>query len=230
MESTIFLGHTGPQGIQGHQGHPGEIGHTGPQGIQGHQGHPGEIGHTGPQGIQGHQGHPGEIGHTGFTGHTGERGPKGEVSSTFINVYSTAQQKILHNHPISFTSHSEMSGNCGHTPNTSEVWIWQAGYYFVSSTINQLQAGQFSIVKNGVIIPGSSYGSLIGSALQIICIFHILNEDINTSTSLSPTGMACKLELINNSANYPFVTLYGSESSGNTIAQNSASLVVLLLK
>jgi hypothetical protein len=192
----------------------------GPQGVQGIQGVPGEMGPTGPQGIQGYQGE---------MGHTGPIGPKGNLSSTLINIYSTMQQKILYNQPIVFDKIISMNGHCGYISNASEIWIWETGYYYVLVNINQLQAGNFALSKNGVIVPGSSHGSLIGSALQLSCIFTILNEDINMGNPLSPTGMACKLEVINNTANYPFITLYASENSDQMVAQNSASLVLFFI-
>jgi len=220
----LEMGHTGPQGIQGYQGHHGEMGPTGPQGIQGYQGHHGEMGPTGPQGIHGHDGYRGERGYTGATG------PCSEISSTFINMYSVMQQKILNSQPILFDTFSVCQGNCSHSPNSSEIWVWKSGYYHVSAIINQLQAGQFSLSKNGIVIPGSSYGSLTGSALQLICIIYISIEDINFPNIISPTGMACKIELVNNSANYPFITIYSYENSGNTISQNSASIALMLIK
>ena len=212
------FGHTGPQGIQGNQGHPGDMGHTGPQGIQGHQGMPGYTGHTG---------YNGETGHTGSTGPVG---PQGEMSSTFINVYSTAQQQLLPNHSIIFESFTVAHGSCGHLPNSSEIWIWKSGYYFITANINQLQAGQFVMFKNGAVITGTSYGSLTGSALQLSGIIQIHPEDINITHEQSPTGMACKLEIMNNSSNYPFITLYAAESYRNMNPQNSVSMSIILLK
>lgn len=196
----------------------------GPQGIQGHQGHPGEMGHTGPQGIQGHQGILGD------TGHTGPPGPMGDISSTFINVYSTIQQQVMPNHPIIFDLFTVSHGSCGHSPNSPDIWVWKSGYYFITANINQLQAGQFSIVKNGVTIPGTSYGSLTGSALQISSIIHIEPNDISMEYNQSPMGIACKIEIMNNTANYPFITLYAVESYKNSTPQNSASVSMILLK
>ena len=215
------FGHTGPQGIQGIQGHPGYMGHTGPQGIQGHQGIHGYTGHTG---------YNGQDGHRGKTGHTGPAGPPCEMASTFINVYSTVQQQLLPNRPIIFESFTVAHGRCGHLPNSSDIWIWKCGYYYISANINQLQAGQFSIFKNGDIITGTSCGSLTGSALQLSSIIYIHPEDMTIAYEQSPTGMACKLEIMNNSSNYPFITLYAAESYRNMNPQNSASLSIILLK
>jgi hypothetical protein len=89
----------------------------GPQGIQGIQGIQGEMGPTGPQGIQGYQGV------IGPTGEMGPTGPKCNISSTFINIYSTMQQKILYNQPIIFDKMISINGHCGHQPNSSEIWI-----------------------------------------------------------------------------------------------------------
>jgi hypothetical protein len=202
MENNIIQGPTGPQGIQGYQGIVGEMGPTGPQGIQGFQGTAGEMGPTGPH---------------------------YDICSTFINAYTILQQKILNNQSIIFDKVSACHGDCSHIPNTSEIWIWKSGYYYFSASIIQLQAGKFSLYKNGVSIPGSSCCSLTGSALQLMCIFHISNEDIIHNT-ISPTGMACKIELVNNSENYPFVTIYSYENTGIVIHPNSAAITLMLLK
>ena len=216
-------GYIGPQGVQGIQGYPGEMGHTGPQGVQGIQGNVGEIGPTGPQGEIGPIGPQGEI------GSTGPPGPQLEICSTFINVYTVVQQRLLNSQSILFDTVSACQGDCMHVPNTSEIVIWKSGYYNFSAIIVQLQAGKFALHKNGVAIPGSSYGSLTGSTLQLMSIFHIANEDI-INNPISPTGMGCKIELVNNSDNYPFVSIYSYENSGNAIPQNSASMCLILLK
>ena len=220
----------GPQGIQGIQGIQGEIGPTGPQGIQGIQG---AQGPTGPQGEMGNTGPQGEIGHTGPQGEMGLMGPTGppcDIKHTFINVYTCSQQQVLNNHPIIFNKNSAFYGDCHHAPNSSEIWIWKAGFYFVSANINQLQAGHFSLVKNGINVEGASCGSFTGSALQITSIFQITDEDINMPHEMSSSGMSCKVELVNHSINYPFITVYAIENARNAIHQNSASLSLMLIK
>lgn len=232
----------GPQGIQGIQGIQGEIGPTGPQGIQGIQG---AQGPTGPQALQGEmglQGPQGEMGLTGPQGEIGLQGPQGEIGMTgstgppcdikhtFINVYTCSQQQVLNNHPIIFNKNSAFYGDCHHAPNSSEIWIWKTGFFFVSANINQLQAGHFSLVKNGINVHGASCGSFTGSALQITSIFQITDEDINIPNELSSSGMSCKIELVNHSINYPFITVYAIENARNTIHQNSASLSLMLIK
>ena len=58
----------------------------------------------------------------------------------------------------------------------------------------------------------------------------ITQNDLNIQTPNSPSGLACKLEIINNTSQYPSITLYSSNSAGNSIPQNSASMTVLLIK
>jgi hypothetical protein len=231
----------GPQGVQGIQGIQGEMGATGAQGIQGIQGIQGEIGMTGPQGLEGSQGPQGIQGPEGSQGPQGIQGVQGEMGMmgptgppcdrpTFINVYTILQQQVLNNHPIVFDKTSAFYGDCYHAPNSSEIWIWKSGFYFVSANINQLQAGHFSLVKNGTLINGASCGSFTGSALQITSIFQIVDEDMSIHCEKSPSGMSSKIEIINHSINYPFITVYAIENARNSIFQNSASLCLMLLK
>ena len=218
----------GPQGIQGPSGD------TGPQGEQGQDG---STGPEGPQGIQGPSGPQGPQGIQGPQGDTGPEGPQGvpginsTTFSTFISVYSTTEQTISQNNPVLFDAHSYLFGDCNHLPNSSEIWIWKSGYYFISVNINEMEAGQFSIVKNGSAnLIGGTIGSLSGSSLSTSLITEITDNDINIPTEISPTRFACKLQVINNSAQYPSITLYGSASTGNLIPQNSASFSIFLIR
>jgi hypothetical protein len=192
-----------------------------------------KMGATGPTGEIGPVGYTGEMGPTGVTGSMGEMGPtgeRGELISTFIHVYTTSELIVLQNNPIIFSRHSHMFGNCNHNIDSSEIWIWKAGYYQITIHVNQLEAAQISVLKNGDVIPGSTIGSLSGSSLSTTFITEILNTDINIETPNSTTGFACKLEIVNNTSQYPSITLYSSTSAGNILPQNSASMTVLLIK
>ena len=193
----------------------------------------GEIGPIGETGPTGEIGPTGEMGSTGLTGSMGEIGPtgeRGELISTFIHVYTTNELIVLQNSPIIFSSHSHMFGHCNHNIDSSEIWIWKAGYYQITIHVNQLEAAQISVLKNGVVIPGSTIGSLSGSSLSTTFITEILNTDINIETPNFTVGLACKLEIVNNTSQYPSITLYSSTSAGNILPQNSASMTVLLIK
>jgi hypothetical protein len=171
------------------------------------------------------------MGPTGQAGEMGLPGLNGTVSSTFIFVYSTTEQIISQNNPIIFDTHSYLYGDCNHNPNTSEIWVWKPGFYYIFVNINEIEAGQFSIVKNGSVnLLGGTIGSLSGSCLSSSCITEITESDISLQTTISPTGFACKIEVINNSPQYQTISLYGSASTGNVIPQNSASLSILLIR
>ena len=163
-------------------------------------------------------------------GPTGPAGEKGYLSNTSLNAYSVVEQKVEQNKPIIFEDHTFMYGNCYHSPNTSQIWIWEPGYYQIYVSIYQLESGQFSLMKNGsIIVPGSTVGSLNASALNNICIVQILDGDFTVPYPNSPTGMACQIELINTSSRLHYVTLYGSHSTGNSHPQNTATITINLI-
>ena len=196
----------------------------------GRMGPTGEMGCTGPTGEMGCTGPIGEMGPTGEMGLLGPTGEKGIISSTFIHAYTIKEQTVLQNNPIIFDADSCLMGDCIHLPDTSDIWVWKAGYYQISVNINQLEAAQISVVKNGTMnLTGATIGSLSGSSLSTTFITQILDTDINVETSNSVTGFACKIQVVNNTIHYPSITLYAAESAGNTIPQNSASFSMVLL-
>jgi len=150
----------------------------------------------------------------------------GSITQTFINGYSVVDQKIPSGQPVVFDIAGSMYGNCGINPNTSEVWIWTAGYYYVTTTISSLEASQFSLVKNDVIVPGTTIGTVHSSKLYHSAIVQILPEDISIA---SPFGTACKLQIINNTTYIPAITIYGSSSSGYALPQITVSVNAILL-
>jgi hypothetical protein len=185
-------------------------------------GHTGEIGPFGPTGPTGAD--------SLIMGPTGPTGEKGTISNTFIYVYTIKEQTVLQNNPVIFDQASCLIGHCIHIPDTSEIWVWKPGYYQISVHINQLEASQISVVKNGTMnLTGATIGSLSGSSLSTTFITQILDTDINIETTNSTTGVACKIQVVNNTVHYPSITLYAAESAGNTIPQNSASFSMILL-
>ena len=109
--------------------------------------------------------------------------------------------------------------------------IWRTGYYHVYTSVYHLEACQFSIVKNTInIVPNSTVGSISGSSQNTNSfIMQITDEDMTMQTNLSPSGFACKLQLINNTAFVPYITLFGSSSAGNSIAQTTATITIMLI-
>ena len=174
----------------------------------------------------------GPTGPTGPVGLTGRRGPMGSLSQTFINVYSNKEQQIFAGASVIFDTHTFSCGDCYHTPNSSEIYIWRPGYYFVHTSIFHLEASQFSLQKNGLnIIEASTIGSLVGAAqTSTSFIMEIDSSDICVTTDCAPYGNACVIQLINNTAILPSITLYGADSAGNILPQTTASMSIILLK
>ena len=227
---TGNTGATGDTGFTGATGLTGDTGDTGPLGPTGDTGDTGLTGFTGFTGDTGPLGPTGAIGPIGVIGSTGPTGTKGSLSNTFLNAYSVNEQKVQQNTAVIFENQTVMYGNCYHSPNTSQLWIWEPGFYQIYVSVYQLESGQFSLMKNGsIVIPGSTIGSLNASALNNICIIQVLPEDIITSYTNSPNGIACQIELVNTSSRLPYVSLYGSQSTGNNIVQNTATISINLL-
>jgi hypothetical protein len=234
-------GKEGKEGKEGPIGKEGEMGHEGPTGKEGKEGKTGPVGEMGPEGPTGKEGKEGPQGKTGPVGEMGPEGPTGPegkegkestISGTFISAYSMLEQKIEKGNPIVFETHSAVYGECAHAPNSSEIFIWRAGFYHVYTNIYHLESCQFSVFKNAAsIIPNSTVGSIGGSSQNTtIFIMQITEDDMITQTTLSPSGYACKLQLVNNTFFVQHVTLIGSASYGNPIMQVTATITVMLIK
>jgi hypothetical protein len=136
---------------------------------------------------------------------------------TFINIYSTTEQKINTHKYILFEHINAIFGDCFLSPNTSEIFIWKSGFYSVYTSIFILEACQFSLIKNSnYIAPVSTVGSMFSSTQNVnYFIIELKDEDMITPFSQSTSGFACKLQMINNTkiSYMPYVSLHGSQSS-----------------
>jgi len=176
-------------------------------------------------------------GSPGPVGPPGPAGPAGSVSlakhsSTFLNIYNTNQQQVLKNSSIVFDMNNYVHGCCGHSPGTSQIHIWETGFYYVYTNIYHIEGCQFSLFKNSnSIVPGSTIGSLTGSSQNSsVVILQITDDDISVPCPMSPNGKSCILEVYNNTPYIPFVTLYDSSGLGYLIPQINATLTIFLLK
>jgi hypothetical protein len=123
-------------------------------------------------------------------------------------------------------------GECGHVQNTSEVYVWGAGYYKVLFTLYHVEPCQFTIFKNGVAESGTITGSPTGSSVCTLAhIIYLSPAEVAVSpTALSPTGFAAKLQLINHTSFAPLVELDGASGSGSATPQSRASLSLFKLE
>jgi hypothetical protein len=199
----------------------GMPGPTGPAGL------PGNTGDTGPVGPAGL---PGNTGDTGPAGPQGPPGPIGNIVNTFIHVFATNEQVLDIEEPIVFDSNTVIVGGCGFVPSSPNIWVWTPGYYYVSITIHHKEPCQFSIIKNNVfVVNGGVFSSkLANTHITATLIFQIEPSDIITAYSLSPNGMACKLQLKNHISNINPITIQ-NPNTGSAIADSLASMTLLLL-
>ena len=169
-------------------------------------------------------------------GPTGSTDEADETDSTccdksFINVYSITEQTIDNGSPIQFDTHSACCGDCYHDENSTDIWLWKAGYYQVSVNIYSIESVQFSLVMNeSIVIPGTTFGSLTGlSSNNMTAIICIEDSDMDLPLECSPSGYGCKLQVVNNTCYLQYITLYGSSCSSNIIEQNTASMTIVRL-
>jgi hypothetical protein len=132
---------------------------------------------------------------------------------------------------IAFDLYSSKSGSCDHLPGDTDVWVWQAGSYFVHINLHHTEPCQFSIFKNAIPVIGSIFSSPTGATQNShTVIVDVLPSDISEPTSLSPSGFACKLRLVNHTSYVPVVTINGVAGGGSAAPDSTATMSVILLK
>jgi hypothetical protein len=134
--------------------------------------------------------------------------------------------------PTTFDFASAIIGNCGFVNNSTEIYTWQPGYYYVSTNLHHKEPCQFSIMKNDVVVvPGGIFSSPTGST-QSICslIMYVDASDLISPTALSPSGFACKVQLRNHTSYVPVVSLDGTSGAGSAEPDINCSISLILLK
>ena len=154
------------------------------------------------------------------------------MSETFIHAYSVTPQLVGIEAPVVFDYASAIIGNCGFVNFSTEVFVWQTGYYFATVNLHHKEPCQFSIMKNDiVVVPGGIFSSPTGST-QSSCslIMYVDESDIISTTSLSPSGLACKIQLRNHTSYVPIVSLDGTSGAGSATPDINCSMSLVLLK
>jgi hypothetical protein len=149
------------------------------------------------------------------------------MSQTFINVYSATPQTIPLETPIIYDANRNAYGNIGHNPFTSQIYIWQPGYYYVHTTLHIVEACQFAVFLNGNMY-GNPFSSSTGAAeLTHEMIILITPNDMINETSLSPTGFAAVLETYNHTSYNPTANI--NNPAGSVPNDETASMLIFLL-
>jgi hypothetical protein len=237
-------GPPGPRGPRGKKGPKGDRGCRGHRGHRGPTGYTGYTGFTGPMGPQGEQGPQGEIGPTGWQGELGPTGPTGWIGpigptgstgphyicETYLNIYNLTHYSVLPEAPLIFDSHRTIAGNIGHILNTGEIYVWEAGVYFVHFELFHLEPAQFGLFLNDVYYSDSvetnqSSATILSSSLLV----RVTDADLIPTDS--PFGIAAKIQIRNHTSFPPLgVTLNGHAGTGYMVSPNSSMIMFLLGK
>lgn len=117
--------------------------------------------------------------------------------------------------------------NNGHIPFTSKIYVWQPGYYYVTTVFHHIEACQFAIFLNGNPY-GAPFSSPTGATHGYAdIIVNITPNDMINETSLSPSGFAACLETYNHTSFNPNVSL--DNPGGSALPDLTASMTVILL-
>jgi hypothetical protein len=151
----VCTGATGPSGPPGPPG--GATGATGPAGSPG-----GATGATGPAGSPGGAtGATGPSGATGGAGATGATGPGGLTEYAYI--YNLTAQTVAIEADVLFSNNGVIVGTISHILGTSQIFFGSAGDYAVWFNVAGTEPNQFALFLDGVLVPGSIYGSGAGT-------------------------------------------------------------------
>jgi hypothetical protein len=186
------------------------------------------MGPTGPTGEKGDKGDAGEVGPTGPVGLTG---PVYDFSPTYIHVYSATPQFLTQEQAVSFDTFTSKWGSTGHLPGDTDIWVWQAGSYFIYTNIHHTEPCQFSLYKNNNTMLGGIYCSPTGATENgNNIILDIYQSDISEPTTVSPTGFGCKLRLVNHTSYAPIIHINGVSGGGSAGPDNTSMFTVILLR
>ncbi len=151
-------GNAGPAGPQGPSGIAGA---TGAPGANGTPGTPGSTGAPGPSGPPGETGAPGSVGPAGATGPTGAAGSNG--LSQYGYIYNTNPGTVAIEAGVTFDTNGVLTPGIIHDPGTTEVTIVESGDYKFTFSVSGTESNQFALFVNGVVAPGTIYGSGAGT-------------------------------------------------------------------
>jgi hypothetical protein len=184
LEAPISWNQQGRQGAAGAKGRPGATGATGATGP---------AGAIGAQGPQGETGSPGAKGDTGAQGPRGETGAAGTGASTYAYIYQTGFQSVPIQAAITFSWNGIVTGGLSHTSGDSAITVQSAGLYRVSFSETALDPNQFGTAINGVVIPGTIYGTpnlLEQNTGQAILSLHVGDSLTIVNTSATTVVLA----------------------------------------
>ena len=122
----------------------------------------GAPGLTGPTGHTGATGAAGPTGATGSTGPAGPTGPQGATGAAgqpdYAYIYNTAAETVAVESDVTFSTTGPVSGFT-HVPTASTIGVETSGTYLVKFSVTGTQAGQFTLMDDGEVVGGTTYGT-----------------------------------------------------------------------
>jgi hypothetical protein len=167
---------------------------------------------------------------TGCHGPTGPPGPSCPFSNTFIYLNRETEQLLEKETAIQWTSNSIKVGDIDNITNTSEIFIWKAGFYIVHYNVCSQQPCNFDLLKNGNIVSGSTINSIAGFEQNSVFLIMCINKsDLSFPTSISPIGFAAKIEVVNHTSTTSNIRLISLNTRDTSTPQLVASISISLL-
>jgi len=104
----------------------------------------------------------------GAQGDAGATGPAcsgggGGRGGEYGYIYNLTGRTVANESPVIFDSNGPLSAGITHSLNSSTITIVNTGIYKVVFSVSGLQANQFALTQNNVVIPGTIYGSGAGT-------------------------------------------------------------------
>ncbi len=119
---------------------------------------PGSDGTNGSNGTNGTNGAPGIAGVPGATGATGAA-----AVPEYAYIYNTDFEIVPIESDLSFSSNGDMTAGFSHSPQTVAIIINTSGEYAVWFSVTGVEPNEFALYENGLLVPGSAYGSGAGT-------------------------------------------------------------------
>jgi hypothetical protein len=95
-------------------------------------------------------------------GATGATGPAGGLAE-YAYVYNAAIEVVPLEAAVTFDSNGVMTPGITHAPGAAGITVANAGAYKVTFSVSATGPNQMSLFVNGVVVPGTTYGSGAGT-------------------------------------------------------------------
>lgn len=101
------------------------------------------------------------MGATGSTGATGATGSNG--LSEYAYIYNLGAETVPLEADVTFDGNGILSPGLTHAPGSATINILNKGIYEIAFSVSGVESSQMALFLNGVLIPGTVYGSGAGT-------------------------------------------------------------------